>query len=61
MKKEYIAPAIELFDMEAESMIATSPGVGGDLSGNGDYDGGEWTNKRQPSSPWNSSNWGTEE
>ena len=59
-KKYYSAPTVELFDVEAEHMIATSPGfgVGGGEVGEGDI----LTNKRQPaSSPWDSSNWSTKE
>ena len=59
-KKYYSAPKVELFDVEAEHMIATSPGFdfGRDEVGEGDI----LTNKRQPaSSPWDSSNWSTKE
>ena len=60
-KKYYSAPAVEIFDVEAEHMIATSPPSIGSSGGN--VDGGDvLTNKRQPaSSPWDSSNWSTKE
>ena len=60
-KKYYIAPTIEIFDVEAELMIATSPSA--DV-GSGEIENPEdiLTNKRQPaSSPWDSSNWSTKE
>ena len=57
-KKYYSAPKVELFDVEAEHMIATSFGFGDGEVGEGDI----LTNKRQPaSSPWDSSNWSTKE
>ena len=60
-KKYYSAPTVELFDVEAEHMIATSPGFG---NGDGVIENPDdiLTNKRQPaSSPWDSSNWSTKE
>ena len=64
IRKEYIAPVLEVFDVEAENMIATSPNV--EFKPDENYGDGEneveWTNKRMPvSSPWNSSNWSTKE
>jgi hypothetical protein len=59
IRKEYIAPAVEVYEVEAEHMIATSPEV--DYRPDEDIET-EWTNKRQPaSSPWDSSNWSTKE
>lgn len=58
IRKKYITPEVEVFDVELENMVATSPDVG---LGEGDIET-EWTNKRQPaSSPWDSSNWSTKE
>lgn len=59
IRKKYITPEVEVFDVELENMVATSPpdlGVGdGDITE-------ECSNKRQPvSSPWDSSNWSTKE
>ena len=60
-KKYYNAPTVELFDVEAEHMIATSPSAdvgSGEIVNPDDI----LTNKRQPaSSPWDSSNWSTKE
>ena len=55
-KKYYSAPAVEIFDVEAEHMIATSPpGIGGS-DGVIDNPDDILTNKRQPSSsPWSNS------
>lgn len=59
IRKEYIVPAVEIFDVEVESMLATSPPIGFNPGEDNDT---EWTNKRQPaSSPWDSSNWSTKE
>lgn len=56
---EYIAPAVEVFEVEAEQMIATSPWVGFEPEDDyGKNDGEvEWTNKRQPNTPWGKSPW----
>lgn len=61
-KKVYIAPAIELFAIESEGCLLTSPGVGTGRStiGDGDNDGfvDAMSNKRQPNNtPWSSSPW----
>lgn len=59
IRNEYIAPAVEVFEVEADQMIATSPWVGFEPGKDIET---EWTNKRQPaSSPWDSSNWSTKE
>ena len=60
MKKVYIIPAIEIFEMEAEKVVALSKiETGEDEIGDGDDDGfvDAMSNKRRPNSPWNSSNW----
>lgn len=55
MKKVYLTPTLEILEIEAEMMIATSPGIG---SGEGE-ETNPLTNKRQPASnSWNSQNWG---
>ena len=62
-KKVYIAPAIELYEIESEGcLLTTSPGVGtgsgeiGDKDGDGYVD--DLSNKRQPNNaPWSSSPW----
>lgn len=59
IRKKYITPEVEVFDVELENMVATSPGLG---FGEGNLEGEECSNKRQPvSSPWDSSNWSTKE
>ena len=60
MKKVYIIPAIEIFEMEAEKVVAlskieTGDGEIEDEDGDGFVDA--MSNKRRPNSPWNSSNW----
>ena len=61
-KKYYSAPAVEIFDVEAEHMIATSPPSIGGSDGVIDNPDDILTNKRQPaSSPWDSSNWSTKD
>ena len=60
MKKEYIIPTIEIFEMETEHVAALSNvGTGEGEVGDGDDDGyvDAMSNKRRPNSPWNSSNW----
>ena len=60
MKKTYVRPEIEIFEVEAEGTIlqVSSFGMGGS-TGDGFE---ELSNKRQPaSSPWDSSNWSTKE
>ena len=66
MKKVYIIPAIEIFEMEAEKVVALSKIETGDgeieegqVWEDGDGDGfvDAMSNKRRPNSPWNSSNW----
>lgn len=53
IRKKYITPEVEVFDVELENMVATS-----DLGvKNEDYDGEECSNKRQPEAPWNKSPW----
>lgn len=57
-KKLYIAPAIEVINMEAENMLALSVQTGNGTK-NASY---ALSNKREPAvSTWSSSNWGTEE
>lgn len=61
-KKVYIAPAIELFEIESEGCLLTSPGVGTGSGEIGDSDGDGFvdvlSNKRQPNNtPWSSSPW----
>lgn len=54
-KKEYIAPAIMVIEMQAENMLALS-------FNDGEYSGPEMSNKREPAvSTWSSSNWNAEE
>ena len=54
-KKEYIAPALMVFEIQAENTLAVS-------FDEGEYSGPELSNKREPvSSPWDSSNWSTKE
>lgn len=67
MKKVYIIPAIEIFEMEAEKVVALSKiETGKDEIEDGDGDGfvDAMSNKRRPGSPWSSSwdtpAWGTE-
>ena len=56
-KKQYIAPTINIIDMELENIMAGSIKIDRDTEVNE-----EWTNKRQPVvSTWSSSNWNTEE
>lgn len=55
IRNEYIAPAVEVFEVEAEHMmIATSPYVDSRLEEDNDT---EWTNKREPNTPWGKSPW----
>ncbi len=60
IRKEYTVPAVEIFDVEVESMLAASPPIGFNPGEDNDT---EWTNKRKPvnNSPWDSSNWSTNE
>lgn len=67
MKKVYIIPAIEIFEMEAEKVVALSKiETGKDEIEDGDGDGfvDAMSNKCRPGSPWSSSwdtpAWGTE-
>ena len=55
-KKEYIAPAIMVIEMQgAENILALS-------FNDNEYSGPEMSNKREPAvSTWSSSNWNTEE
>lgn len=54
-KKEYIAPAFMVFEIQAENTLAVS-------LNDEEYEGPELSNKREPvSSPWDSSNWSTKE
>lgn len=60
MKKVYIIPAIEIFEMETEKVAALSKiETGKDEIGDSDDDGfvDAMSNKRRPNSLWNSSNW----
>lgn len=56
MKKEYVTPAIEVFEFDAEESLLLS-------ASNTTSDGEELSNKRKPvnNSPWDSSNWSTNE
>lgn len=55
MKKEYITPTIEIFEFDTKESLLIN-------ASDGEHDGEELTNKRQPvSSPWDSSNWSTKE
>lgn len=62
-KKVYIAPAIELFEMESEGCLLQASaqiGSGTQTIGDGDGDGfvDAMSNKRQPNNtPWSSSPW----
>ncbi len=67
MKKKYIHPSIEIFEMETEKVVALSKVETGDGEvGDGDDDGyvDAMSNKRRQGSPWSSSwdtpAWGTE-
>ena len=55
-KKVYIAPAIELFDIESEGcLLQASTQIG---TGSGEQDaGGALSNKREPEAPWDKSPW----
>ena len=54
-KKEYIAPALMVIEMQAENMLALSFDTR-------EYSGPEMSNKREPEvSTWSSSNWNAEE
>lgn len=56
MKKVYFTPTLEIIEMDAENVIAGSPGID---SGNGSVSGGGGlSNKRQPvNNSWGSQNW----
>ncbi len=55
IKKDYIAPAIMVIEMQAENMLALS-------FKEREYEGPEMSNKREPAvSTWSSTNWNTEE
>ena len=54
IRKKYITPEVEVFDVELENMVATSPDLG---VSDKDLDGEECSNKRQPEAPWNKSPW----
>lgn len=53
IRKKYITPEVEVFDVELENMVAMSPDVG---MGEGNIEE-ECSNKRQPEAPWNKSPW----
>ena len=56
-KKQYIAPTINIIDMEVENIIASSIKI--DKKTTVDS---EWSNKREPvSNSWGSQNWNAEE
>ena len=56
-KKQYIAPTINIIDMEVENIIAASI----EIKRNTTVDS-EWSNKREPvSNSWGSQNWNAEE
>lgn len=56
-KKQYIAPTINIIDMEVENLIAASMKI----VKNTEVDS-EWSNKREPvSNSWGSQNWNAEE
>lgn len=53
MKKEYIVPTFEIFELCPENMIANSFDQGGDGEEfNPDEGDIELSNKRQPDTPW---------
>ena len=59
IKKQYIAPTVDVIEMEAENMLALSA-----ETGNGSQSGaGAMSNKRQQPTvnTWSSTNWNTEE
>lgn len=62
-KKVYIAPAIELFEIESEGCLLNgSVVVGAAIDKNTQQiievdAGGALTNKREPGNPWSSSPW----
>ncbi len=54
MKKVYFTPTLEVIEMDAENLIANSPGFG---TGPGEEDT-PLSNKRQPlGGTWSSDNW----
>ena len=54
-KKEYIAPAIMVIEMQTENMLALSFNERA-------YEGTEMSNKREPAvSTWSSTNWNSDE
>lgn len=56
-KKQYIAPTINIIDMELENIMAGSIKIDSTREVKE-----EWTNKREPvSNSWGSQNWNTEE
>lgn len=58
IRKKYITPEVEVFDVELENMVATSPlkpGLG--VEGDENYEDEECSNKRQPEAPWGKSPW----
>lgn len=58
-KKEYVTPAVEVFEFDAQESLLLDVS---DSTYGKDEGEVELTNKRQPtSSPWDSSNWSTKE
>ena len=56
-KKQYIAPTINIIDMEVENIIAGSIKIERNTTVTD-----EWSNKREPvSNSWGSQNWNAEE
>lgn len=58
MKKEYIVPTFEIFELCPENMIAISGfeqgGAGSEFNPDEDI---ELSNKREPNTPWDKSPW----
>ena len=59
MKKIYVTPTLEVFEYIPEGQLLSASEWSGKFDDE-EIEGG-WTNKRQPSSPWDSSNWSTKE
>ena len=59
IKKQYIAPTVDVIEMEAENMLALSAETGSGSQSGADA----MSNKRQQPTvnTWSSTNWGTEE
>lgn len=57
MKKEYIVPTFEIFELCPENMIAKSVGQGGEDDVYDPKQDIELSNKREPNAPWGKSPW----